>query len=52
MSHSIIEEPASNCKIKPAVTIGPIPNCINVPLFEAKITLNELNELWTDAETP
>ena len=43
MSHSMIEEPASNCKIKPAVTIGPMPNSINVPRLEAKITLNEPN---------
>ena len=52
ISHSIIEEPASSCKIKPAVTMGPIPSCIRVPLFEAKITLSELNWFSADSETP
>ena len=43
MSHLIIDEPASNCRIKPAVTIGPMPNSISVPRFEAKITLKAPN---------
>ena len=40
MSHFIMAEPAKSCRIKPAVTIGPIPSSISVPRFEAKITLN------------
>jgi len=40
MSHLIIDEPTSNWRIKPAVTMGPIPSSIKVPRLEAKITLN------------
>ncbi len=35
---SIIFAPASNCIIRPEVTMGDIPNSIRVPLFEANIT--------------
>ena len=41
MSHLMIEEPASNCRINPAVTMGPMPSSIRVPRLEAKITLSD-----------
>ncbi len=44
MSHWMIEDPASNWRIKPAVTMGPMPSCIRVPLLDAKITRSWLNE--------
>ncbi len=40
MSHLMMDDPASNCRINPAVTIGPMPSSIKVPRLEAKITLN------------
>ena len=40
-SHFMMFEPASNCRIKPAVTIGPMPSSINVPWFEAKMTRSD-----------
>ena len=48
MSHLMIDEPASNCRINPAVTMGPMPSSISVPRLEAKITLNEPN--WSEAD--
>ncbi len=41
MSMFTIFDPAKTCRIKPAVTMGPIPSSISVPRFEAKITLSE-----------
>ena len=38
MSILTILDPARTCRINPAVTIGPIPNSIRVPRFEAKMT--------------
>lgn len=35
----IIPVPINNCKIQPADIMGDNPNYINVPLFDAKITL-------------
>jgi hypothetical protein len=35
---SMILAPASNCMIRPDVTIGEIPSSIKVPLLDAKIT--------------
>ena len=52
MSHFIIAEPASNCRIKPAVTIGPMPSSIRVPRLEAKITLNALKLSVADLGMP
>ena len=47
MSHWIMAEPARSWRIKPAVTIGPMPSSISVPRFEAKMTLSALNwSLW------
>ena len=43
MSHLMMDEPASNCRINPAVTMGPMPSSMSVPRLEAKITLNEPN---------
>jgi len=40
-STSINLEPANNYITIPAVTTGEIPNSINVPLLEAKITLSQ-----------
>lgn len=40
-STSINLEPANNCITIPAVTVGEIPNSINVPRFEANMTLSQ-----------
>jgi len=37
-SQAIMPDPASNWRIRPAVTMGPIPSSIREPLCEAKIT--------------
>jgi len=37
-STAIIPDPARSCRIRPAVTMGPIPSSMRVPLLEAKIT--------------
>ena len=43
MSHCMMAEPARSWRIKPAVTIGPMPSSMSVPRLEAKITLRALN---------
>ena len=39
LSNEIISAPANNWIISPAVTIGPIPSSIRVPLLDAKMIL-------------
>jgi len=43
MSQPIMPEPASSCRMSPAVTIGPMPSSMREPRCEAKITLRYTN---------
>lgn len=43
MSQSIMPDPASSCRISPAVTMGPMPSSMRLPRCEANMTLRYRN---------
>ncbi len=49
-SRRINSAPTSSCSISPAVTIGPIPRVVRVPICEANITFKSSGLAWAEGE--